>query len=155
MSGVGSALTTWEEFVQLPDEAEGMHYELHDGEVVIVPPRRALRCPIAPVPQSTFYVAATYVLLRSAASAFSISPRASSTAARSRGSPSCRDPAADVPAPDRRSSLCGSDSSRWSYRCARFRLDSAHRRGVPARAPNRWHRGFSPWTARSEVHRGR
>src|SRR5437762_11706457 len=36
----GSALTTWEEFVQLPDEAEGTHCELHDGEVVIVPPAK-------------------------------------------------------------------------------------------------------------------
>ena len=42
MSTVGSALTTWEEFVQLPDEAEGTHYELHDGEVVLVPPPKPL-----------------------------------------------------------------------------------------------------------------
>jgi Uma2 family endonuclease len=38
MSTTGTALTTWEEFVQIPDEEEGMHYELHDGEVVVVPP---------------------------------------------------------------------------------------------------------------------
>lgn len=40
MSTAGTALTTWEEFVELPDEAEGMHYELHDGEVVLVPPAK-------------------------------------------------------------------------------------------------------------------
>jgi Uma2 family endonuclease len=38
MSAVASALTTWEEFLQLPDEEEGVLYELHDGEVVTVPP---------------------------------------------------------------------------------------------------------------------
>ncbi|HEY6346365.1 MAG TPA: Uma2 family endonuclease [Bryobacteraceae bacterium] len=39
MSTVGAALTTWEEFVQLEDEEEnGTHLELHDGEVVVVPP---------------------------------------------------------------------------------------------------------------------
>ena len=42
---VGTALTTWEEFVQLPDEEwdneNGTHLELHDGEVVVVaPPKR-------------------------------------------------------------------------------------------------------------------
>lgn len=40
MSSIGTALTTWEEFVQLPDEENGMHYELHDGEVVIAPPAK-------------------------------------------------------------------------------------------------------------------
>jgi Uma2 family endonuclease len=39
MTTVGAALTTWEEFVQLEDEEEnGTHLELHDGEVVVVPP---------------------------------------------------------------------------------------------------------------------
>jgi Uma2 family endonuclease len=41
MSNVGNvdaALTTWEEFLQLPDTENGTHYELHDGEVVAVPP---------------------------------------------------------------------------------------------------------------------
>src|ERR1700736_6744352 len=42
MSTAGTALTTWEEFVELPDEEEGMHYELHDGEVVVVPPAKPL-----------------------------------------------------------------------------------------------------------------
>lgn len=42
MSTIGAALTTWEEFVRLPDEEEGMHYELHDGEVVLVPPPKPL-----------------------------------------------------------------------------------------------------------------
>ena len=37
MSTVGTALTTWEEFLQLPDEEGGTHYELHDGEVVVAP----------------------------------------------------------------------------------------------------------------------
>jgi len=35
----GTALTTWEEFLRLDDEEEnGTHLELHDGEVVLVPP---------------------------------------------------------------------------------------------------------------------
>ncbi len=38
MSTVGAALTTWEEFVELPDPEDGARYELHDGEVVVVPP---------------------------------------------------------------------------------------------------------------------
>src|SRR5258708_1842743 len=38
MSTVGVALTTWEEFVELPDPEDGARYELHDGEVVVVPP---------------------------------------------------------------------------------------------------------------------
>jgi len=37
MSTVGTALTTWEEFVELPDPEDAIHYELHDGEVVAVP----------------------------------------------------------------------------------------------------------------------
>src|SRR5205807_7785472 len=34
-----TTLVTWDEFLQLPDPPEGLgtHYELHDGEVVIVP----------------------------------------------------------------------------------------------------------------------
>lgn len=41
MSTVGAALTTWEEFLRLPDEPpEVRRYELHDGEVVTVPPPR-------------------------------------------------------------------------------------------------------------------
>lgn len=42
MSTARTALTTWEEFVQLPDQEEGMHYELHDGEVVLVPPPKPI-----------------------------------------------------------------------------------------------------------------
>jgi Uma2 family endonuclease len=38
MSTVGAALTTWEEFVELTDPEDGTRYELHDGEVVLVPP---------------------------------------------------------------------------------------------------------------------
>jgi Uma2 family endonuclease len=41
MSTVEAALTTWEEFVKLEEEEEnGTHLELHDGEVVVVPPAR-------------------------------------------------------------------------------------------------------------------
>lgn len=41
MSTVEAALTTWEEFVKLEDEEEsGTHLELHDGEVVVVPPAK-------------------------------------------------------------------------------------------------------------------
>src|SRR6202011_1205199 len=42
MSTVSTTLTTWEEFVRLPDEEEGMRHELHDGEVVIVPPPKPI-----------------------------------------------------------------------------------------------------------------
>jgi Uma2 family endonuclease len=36
-----AALTTWEEFVQLEGQEEnGTHLELHDGEVVVIPPAR-------------------------------------------------------------------------------------------------------------------
>jgi Uma2 family endonuclease len=42
MSTVGSALVTWEEFLQLQDPEGGKHYELHDGEVVLVPPARPI-----------------------------------------------------------------------------------------------------------------
>ena len=37
MSTVARALTTWEEFVELPDPEDAVHYELHDGEVVVAP----------------------------------------------------------------------------------------------------------------------
>jgi Uma2 family endonuclease len=37
MSTVASSLTTWEEFVELPDPEDAVRYELHDGEVVTVP----------------------------------------------------------------------------------------------------------------------
>ena len=41
MTTASAALTTWEEFVQLEDEEEnGTHLELHDGEVVVVAPRK-------------------------------------------------------------------------------------------------------------------
>jgi len=36
MSTFGTPLTTWEEFLQLPDEEDATHHELHDGEVVVV-----------------------------------------------------------------------------------------------------------------------
>jgi Uma2 family endonuclease len=42
MSTVHSALTTWEEFLQLPDAEDAIHYELHDGEVVAVPPPKPI-----------------------------------------------------------------------------------------------------------------
>lgn len=32
MSTVPTALTTWEDFLQLPDAEDASHYELHDGE---------------------------------------------------------------------------------------------------------------------------
>ena len=38
MSNVGAALTSWEEFLQLADAENGIHHELHNGEVVVVPP---------------------------------------------------------------------------------------------------------------------
>src|ERR1017187_1573992 len=38
MSTVGAALTTWKEFLQLPDHEDGTHYELHNGELFVVPP---------------------------------------------------------------------------------------------------------------------
>jgi Uma2 family endonuclease len=41
MSTLGSVLTTWDEFRELPDGRDGTHYELHDGEVVEVPPAKA------------------------------------------------------------------------------------------------------------------
>jgi Uma2 family endonuclease len=41
MSALGAALTTWDEFVALPDTDAGVHRELHDGEVIEMPPARA------------------------------------------------------------------------------------------------------------------
>jgi hypothetical protein len=38
VGNVGAALTTWEAFLRLPDAENGTHYELHNGEVVVVPP---------------------------------------------------------------------------------------------------------------------
>ena len=38
MRTIGTALTTWEEFVELPDPDDAIHYELRDGEVVVLPP---------------------------------------------------------------------------------------------------------------------
>ena len=38
MGTVETALTTWEDFLQLPDDEGGNRYELQDGEVVKVPP---------------------------------------------------------------------------------------------------------------------
>jgi Uma2 family endonuclease len=46
MSTLGTALTTWKDFIQLPDEEwdneNGTHLELQDGEVVVVAPPRAV-----------------------------------------------------------------------------------------------------------------
>ena len=41
MSSVAHSVVTWAEFQRLPERPEqGQRYELHDGEVVIVPPAR-------------------------------------------------------------------------------------------------------------------
>lgn len=44
MSTLGTALVSWDEFLQLPDAPDGSRYELHDDEVVAVlmPPPTAL-----------------------------------------------------------------------------------------------------------------
>jgi Uma2 family endonuclease len=42
MSTVGSALVTWDEFVRLEDSEEGARLELHDGQVVAVPPAKPI-----------------------------------------------------------------------------------------------------------------
>jgi len=42
MSTVGRALVSWEQFLELPDPEPGFHQELHDGEVVSVPPARPI-----------------------------------------------------------------------------------------------------------------
>jgi Uma2 family endonuclease len=41
-AGVGTLLTTWDEFLQLPDPPDPDHYELHDGEIVLVAPPRLI-----------------------------------------------------------------------------------------------------------------
>ncbi len=41
MSSLAQSLVTWEDFVGLPERPEtGKRYELHDGEVVLMPPAR-------------------------------------------------------------------------------------------------------------------
>jgi Uma2 family endonuclease len=43
MSSLTHALVTWSEFLRLPERPEeGQRYELHDGEVVVVPPARPI-----------------------------------------------------------------------------------------------------------------
>ena len=43
MSSLSHSLVTWEDFLLLPERPEnGKRYELHDGEVVIVPPPRPI-----------------------------------------------------------------------------------------------------------------
>jgi Uma2 family endonuclease len=42
MSSAGTLLTTWDEFLQIPDAPDPEHYELHDGEIVLVPPPRPI-----------------------------------------------------------------------------------------------------------------
>lgn len=42
MSTVGSVLVTWDEFLRLEDPEDGTRYELHDGELVAVPPARPI-----------------------------------------------------------------------------------------------------------------
>lgn len=42
MSTVATSLTSWDEFLSLPDAGAGAHYELHDGAIVIVPPSRTI-----------------------------------------------------------------------------------------------------------------
>jgi Uma2 family endonuclease len=38
MSTIGAALTTWDEFRELPNPRDGWRYELHDGEVIEASP---------------------------------------------------------------------------------------------------------------------
>jgi Uma2 family endonuclease len=43
MSSVAHSFVTWADFLQLPERAEtGQRYELHDGEVILVPPAKPL-----------------------------------------------------------------------------------------------------------------
>lgn len=43
MSSLAQSFVTWAEFLRLPERPEaGKRYELHDGEVVLVPPARPL-----------------------------------------------------------------------------------------------------------------
>ena len=42
MTTLATSLITWEEFLHLPDAGNGEHYELHDGEVILMPPPRPI-----------------------------------------------------------------------------------------------------------------
>ena len=43
MSGLAHSFVTWADFLRLPERpATGKRYELHDGEVIVVPPARPL-----------------------------------------------------------------------------------------------------------------
>jgi Uma2 family endonuclease len=43
MSSLAHSVVTWAEFLRLPERPDaGRRYELHDGEVYIVPPARPL-----------------------------------------------------------------------------------------------------------------
>ena len=43
MSSLAQSLVSWADFLRLPERPEsGKRYELHDGEVVLVPPARPL-----------------------------------------------------------------------------------------------------------------
>ncbi len=42
MGSTGTLLTTWDEFLQIPDPSDSAHHELHDGEVITVPPPKAI-----------------------------------------------------------------------------------------------------------------
>jgi Uma2 family endonuclease len=42
MSSLATALVTFDDFVNLPDPDNARRYELHDGEVVLVPPARPI-----------------------------------------------------------------------------------------------------------------
>jgi len=47
MSSLAQSFVTWAEFLRLPERPEtGKRYELHDGEVVLVPPARPLHIKI-------------------------------------------------------------------------------------------------------------
>jgi Uma2 family endonuclease len=44
MSSLAHSPVTWQDFLRLPERPEtGQRYELHDGEVIVVPPARPLR----------------------------------------------------------------------------------------------------------------
>ena len=42
MSTAATSLTSWEEFLALPESGAEGHYELHDGAVILVPPPRPI-----------------------------------------------------------------------------------------------------------------
>ena len=47
MSSLTQSLVTWQEFLRLPERPEtGKRYELHDGEVALVPPARPIHIKI-------------------------------------------------------------------------------------------------------------